>query len=380
MHNEAFQKQKTSKITRLKNEFMEAIMKNKTILVALLLIIISTTLLSAGYEDYVIKNKYNETFELSKIVEKPVILLFAIPGCGECEDFKEQTLENESMSQLLKERFLTMEINQLGLKTGKFPVDSEDPKDYSYSILFSKYKIRKTPTVFVFDKKLTIAGRHNGFIGPEQFKEWLTSLDNTFTYNPLPIIKLTSEDEAELILSTIPNSTLIDYKRFQEDYETLDPTDYYVIQNASFNTVQTFTQKNDIILNNIYIYHGTLEKNTSEPPSDTKEGVKIQTDNEWTNLNTEQALEILDKYQDNEGFIILDVRTTNEYDNGHIDGALNLNYYDKFEAEIAKLDKDKIYFVYCQSGGRSSRAVEKMTEAGFEYIYHYEDGYSGFSK
>jgi rhodanese-related sulfurtransferase len=52
---------------------------------------------------------------------------------------------------------------------------------------------------------------------------------------------------------------------------------------------------------------------------------------------------------------------------------------DDFDAKIDKLDKSKKYIVYCKSGGRSSRAVETMSEKGFKYIYELEGGISSWS-
>ncbi|MEL6275066.1 MAG: rhodanese-like domain-containing protein, partial [Bacteroidota bacterium] len=57
-----------------------------------------------------------------------------------------------------------------------------------------------------------------------------------------------------------------------------------------------------------------------------------------------------------EDVIILDVRTPAETDRGVIEGALLIDYRSPgFEDELAKLDKEKTYLVYCQSGGRSAR-------------------------
>jgi phage shock protein E len=66
------------------------------------------------------------------------------------------------------------------------------------------------------------------------------------------------------------------------------------------------------------------------------------------------------------GVVILDVRTKEEFNEGHIANAININVEsDTFLSEIAKLDKSKTYAVYCRSGRRSADAVAKMSNEEF---------------
>jgi rhodanese-related sulfurtransferase len=63
---------------------------------------------------------------------------------------------------------------------------------------------------------------------------------------------------------------------------------------------------------------------------------------------------------------IIDVRTPEEFKEGHISGATNIDYQDKdFESKISSLDKDKQYILYCRSGNRSGKALEIMKQKGF---------------
>jgi rhodanese-related sulfurtransferase len=65
--------------------------------------------------------------------------------------------------------------------------------------------------------------------------------------------------------------------------------------------------------------------------------------------------------------ILLDIRTPYEYEQGHIDDALLLNYYDKnFISKLSILDKDKHYLIYCRSGNRSKNTLQIMNEMGFK--------------
>ena len=76
---------------------------------------------------------------------------------------------------------------------------------------------------------------------------------------------------------------------------------------------------------------------------------------------------------------ILDVRTEKEFAEGHIEGAVNINYFDKdFKGKVAKLDKSKPVYVYCHTGGRAAKAMSIMTGEGFTSIYNLEGGYTAW--
>lgn len=75
------------------------------------------------------------------------------------------------------------------------------------------------------------------------------------------------------------------------------------------------------------------------------------------------------------GVVILDVRTAGEFNEGHIQGAINIDAESgQFESEIAMLDKTKTYAVYCHSGRRSGIAVGKMSDAGFTSLFNLSSG------
>ena len=75
------------------------------------------------------------------------------------------------------------------------------------------------------------------------------------------------------------------------------------------------------------------------------------------------------------GVVTLDVRTPGEFMTGHIQGAQNINFESgNFENEIAALDKNATYAVYCRSGNRSGQAVAIMHDAGFHNVYNLNGG------
>ena len=75
------------------------------------------------------------------------------------------------------------------------------------------------------------------------------------------------------------------------------------------------------------------------------------------------------------GVITLDVRTPGEFAEGHVEGARLIDFQSgNFENEIAALDKNATYAVYCRSGNRSGQAVKVMQEAGFTNLFNMDGG------
>ena len=86
----------------------------------------------------------------------------------------------------------------------------------------------------------------------------------------------------------------------------------------------------------------------------------------YMNITAEEAKQIMDR---EEGYIILDVRTQEEYDQGHIPGAIVISHEEIAErAEEVLTDKDQLILVYCRSGRRSKLASEAMVELGYTNI------------
>ena len=79
---------------------------------------------------------------------------------------------------------------------------------------------------------------------------------------------------------------------------------------------------------------------------------------------------------------LVDVRTPQEYEGGHIEGSKNINVNDdNFEAMIQQsMKKDQPVLVYCQAGSRSARASKQLKEMGFKEIYDLKGGYSAWSE
>ena len=86
----------------------------------------------------------------------------------------------------------------------------------------------------------------------------------------------------------------------------------------------------------------------------------------YVNITAEEAKQIMDT---EEGYVILDVRTQEEYDQGHIPGATQISHEEIAEkAEDVLTDKEQLILVYCRSGRRSKIAAEALVELGYTNI------------
>lgn len=82
-----------------------------------------------------------------------------------------------------------------------------------------------------------------------------------------------------------------------------------------------------------------------------------------------------------DGMQLVDVRTPEEFEAGHIESALNYNVNGPdFTTQLESLDKSKPVLLYCKSGGRSARAAKQLKEMGFMTLYDLEGGYTAWSQ
>ena len=105
--------------------------------------------------------------------------------------------------------------------------------------------------------------------------------------------------------------------------------------------------------------------------------IKSMIKNKWYRDIDEDDIQIeeLKKFQ-KEGAIIIDVRSPQEYREGHIDGAISIPEYEiKKEVEKKLKDKDINIVVYCSSGGRSKKAQKQLKKLGYKNVYNLYEGY-----
>jgi len=81
-----------------------------------------------------------------------------------------------------------------------------------------------------------------------------------------------------------------------------------------------------------------------------------------------------------EGLVVLDVRTPEEFAEGHLDGAVMIDFYaDDFGEQIAELDPSVPYLIYCRSGNRSGQTRAMMEDLGFSEVSDVDGGIQAWS-
>lgn len=101
-------------------------------------------------------------------------------------------------------------------------------------------------------------------------------------------------------------------------------------------------------------------------------------------LYTREALDIKEITYDElitkekEGAILIDVRTRQEFSEGHLEGAILVPYYDIY-SKIKNItqDKEQAIILYCKNGGRSLRAYAILHQLGYSNIYNLKGGIEG---
>jgi len=78
---------------------------------------------------------------------------------------------------------------------------------------------------------------------------------------------------------------------------------------------------------------------------------------------------------------IVDVRTPAEFGQGHLENAMNIDYYaPDFRERIAALDREHPYVIYCKKGARGAKAMDILKQAGFRRVYNIAGGVEGWTR
>lgn len=96
---------------------------------------------------------------------------------------------------------------------------------------------------------------------------------------------------------------------------------------------------------------------------------QAQKEQSYRQINMDEAIAMMEAESD---YIILDVRTPEEFSEKHIPGAINIANETIGSEEIPELpDKDQLILVYCRSGNRSKQASEKLVALGYTNIIEF---------
>ena len=88
-------------------------------------------------------------------------------------------------------------------------------------------------------------------------------------------------------------------------------------------------------------------------------------------ITPQEAFTLIQNNQNNPDFVIIDVRTLEEFAEEHIENATNIDFYSEtFRDMLNNLDKNKTYLIYCRVGGRSGSALDIMAELNFKEVYN----------
>ncbi len=92
-----------------------------------------------------------------------------------------------------------------------------------------------------------------------------------------------------------------------------------------------------------------------------------------------EAQKIIEENRDNPQFVIVDLRTKKEFDDGHIEGAELVHYYaTNFMRIMSQLDRETTLFLYCQKGRQSPLAFRALQRLRFAKIYILDGGIEGW--
>ena len=76
----------------------------------------------------------------------------------------------------------------------------------------------------------------------------------------------------------------------------------------------------------------------------------------------------VDEFRNTQVAVLLDVRTKEEYNDGHIEGSINIPLQNIYSVQTAITDLDKPVFVHCLSGGRSAQATSILKSMGYKNV------------
>ena len=96
-------------------------------------------------------------------------------------------------------------------------------------------------------------------------------------------------------------------------------------------------------------------------------------------VSAKEAADLIDKHNGDSDFAILDIRTPGEFQSGHLQSAILIDFYSQtFADQLSRLDKKKTYLVYCRTGNRSTSSLSLFKKLKFEKIYQMSNGISGW--
>lgn len=132
--------------------------------------------------------------------------------------------------------------------------------------------------------------------------------------------------------------------------------------------IKIFKSTNIIYLISLILLVGVFSGCSNKNIEDNKEVSTTEKKASFSNITPEEAKKRMDSEKD---IILLDVRTKEEYETGHIKGSMLIPVdILRVEAEKNLKDKDSSIFIYCRSGNRSVTAANILVELGYKNVYN----------
>ena len=125
-----------------------------------------------------------------------------------------------------------------------------------------------------------------------------------------------------------------------------------------------------------YLFMAVLTISTACKQGDANSSDTAINDDEVKKLDKDQFT----KEMNRSGSVLIDVRLPQEFEQGHIEGAININFFDpQFKYKLLELDREKSYYLYDKKESKSFRAMKFMEDNGFTKVRMLKGGYEEWS-
>lgn len=105
--------------------------------------------------------------------------------------------------------------------------------------------------------------------------------------------------------------------------------------------------------------------------------VSENSNDQYQTISANIANELINKHENDENIVLLDVRTPGEYSEGHLKNSILIDYHSgEFKDRLKELSRDKTYLLYCRSGNRSGKTMKIMRKLNFNKVYNVKGGIS----
>jgi len=117
-------------------------------------------------------------------------------------------------------------------------------------------------------------------------------------------------------------------------------------------------------------------------PTTIPGNTQAQTQETHRTITRAEARKLIEDHDGNPGFVILDIRTASEFRQGHLRNAVNTVDFGStsLERDLEKLDKDKTYLIYCDTGNHSDLALMTFAAKRFKTVYDLRGGIKGWTE